>query len=119
MRRPTPPERGDIVWLDLNPQAGREQGGRRPALVITPLSYNEKVGLALMCPITSQVKGYPFEVLLAPGPQTGLQTPGAILCDHIRSLDWQVRGATRAGSVPPATMKDVSARLVALISPDD
>lgn len=77
------PARGDIVWISLNPQAGHEQAGRRPALVISPVQYNKKVGLALLCPITSHVKGYPFEVLLPPG----LPVNGAILSDQVKSLD--------------------------------
>jgi mRNA interferase MazF len=77
------PARGDIVWISLNPQAGHEQAGRRPALVISPVQYNKKVGLALLCPITSHVKGYPFEVLLPPS----LPVNGAILSDQVKSLD--------------------------------
>ena len=85
------PERGDVVWLKFDPQAGREQAGRRPALVISPRSYNRKVGLALFCPITSRVKGYTFEVLLPEGG--GAQ--GAVLCDQVKSLDWRSRSAPR------------------------
>ena len=81
------PRRGDVVWLTFNPQAGHEQAGRRPAVVLSPNAYNAKVGLALLCPITSQVKGYPFEVLLP----HGLPVSGAILADQIKSLDWQAR----------------------------
>ena len=107
------PERGDVVWLEFNPQAGSEQAGRRSALVISPKSYNRKVGLALVCPITSRVKGYPFEVEL---PQ-GLEAKGAILCDQLKSLDWRARRATRLGSVPVAVMQAVTARILALIDP--
>ncbi len=82
------PERGDIIWLNFNPQSGREQMGRRPALVISPKSYNRKVGLVLVCPITSQVKGYPFEVEL-----TDMTTKGVIISDQIKSLDWRIRNA--------------------------
>lgn len=81
------PERGDIVWLSFNPQAGHEQAGRRPALVLSPLEYNKKVGLAIFCPVTAQVKGYPFEVLI---PE-GLKISGAILTDQVKSLDWKIR----------------------------
>ena len=109
------PERGDVVWLQFNPQVGSEQAGHRPALVISPKSYNRRVGLALVCPITSRVKGYPFEVEL---PQ-GLEAEGAILCDQIKSLDWRVRRATPLGSVPDSVMQDVTARILALVDPDE
>ena len=78
------PNRGDLVWLDFNPQLGSEQKGRRPALIISPKMYNEKVGLALVMPITSQIKDYPFEVTI---PQT-LKTEGVVLTDQVKSLDW-------------------------------
>jgi mRNA interferase MazF len=81
------PERGDIVWLNFTPQSGHEQAGRRPAVVISPAAYNKKVGLALFCPITSQIKGYPFEVALPKNSKIG----GVILADQIKSLDWQAR----------------------------
>ena len=109
------PERGDVVWLQFNPQAGSEQAGRRPALVVSPKSYNGKVGLALVCPITSRIKGYPFEVEL-PG---GLETHGVILCDQVKSLDWRARRATRFGSVPGDVMLEVTARIVALVDPEE
>lgn len=109
------PERGDVVWLEFNPQAGSEQAGHRPALVISPRSYNRRVGLALVCPITSRVKGYPFEVEL---PE-GLEARGAILCDQIKSLDWRARHATRLGSVPDMIMQEVTARILALVDPEE
>lgn len=84
------PDRGDIVWLDFDPQAGHEQRGRRPAIVLSPKSYNEKIELALFCPITSQQKGYVFEVTL---PQSGGKIAGVVLSDHIKSLDWRSRNA--------------------------
>lgn len=115
MGRADVPERGDVVWLQFNPQAGSEQAGHRPALVISPKSYNRKVGLALVCPVTSCVKGYPFEVEL---PQ-GLATKGAILCDQIKSLDWRARRATRLGSVPDAVLQEVTARILALVDPEE
>ena len=90
------PKRGDLVWLEFSPQAGHEQGGRRPALVLSPESYNGKVGLALACPVTSQVKGYPFEV---PVP-SGLPVSGVILVDQVRSLDWRARNAFYSCTVP-------------------
>ena len=83
------PERGDIVWLAFTPQAGHEQAGRRPALVLSPASYNGKVGLALFCPITSQIKGYPFEIPIS----AGLAVSGVVLSDQIKSLDWRARQA--------------------------
>ncbi len=115
MRAPNAPERGDMVWLEFNPQAGSEQAGRRPAVVISPQSYNRKVGLALVCPITSKIKGYPFEVALPPG----LAAQGAILCDQIKSLDWRARRATHFASVPEAVMDEVTARILTLVDPDE
>jgi mRNA interferase MazF len=109
------PERGDVVWLQFNPQAGSEEAGHRPALVISPRSYNQRVGLALVCPITSRIKGYPFEVEL---PQ-GMEPEGAILCDQIKSLDWRVRRAKRIGSVPLSVMQEVTARILALVDPEE
>jgi mRNA interferase MazF len=81
------PDRGDVVWISLNPQAGHEQSGRRPAVVLSPAHYNSKVGLAILCPITTQIKGYPFEVEI---PQ-GLPVSGAILSDQVKNLDWRAR----------------------------
>ena len=109
------PNRGDVVWVEFNPQAGSEQAGRRPALVISPRSYNRKAGLALVCPITSRIKGYPFEVELPPG----LKAKGAILCDHIKSLDWRARRATRWGAVPDPVMQEVTARILVLVDPPE
>ncbi len=83
------PERGDIVWLDFTPQSGKEQRGRRPAFVVSPALYNKKTSLALLCPITSQIKGYPFEVMLT----EGMKTQGVIISDQIKSLDWKARNA--------------------------
>ena len=109
------PERGDVVWLQFNPQAGNEQAGHRPALVISPKSYNQRVGLALLCPITSRIKGYPFEVELP----RGMQTEGAILCDQIKNLDWRVRNAKCIESVPPSVLQEVTARILALVDPEE
>ncbi|MFO0873698.1 MAG: endoribonuclease MazF [Phycisphaerales bacterium] len=109
------PARGDVVWLQFSPQAGSEQAGRRPALVLSPRSYNRKVGLALVCPITSRVKGYPFEVELP----RGLEVQGAILCDQIKSLDWRARGAARIGSISDRIMGEVTARILALVDPEE
>jgi mRNA interferase MazF len=97
------PERGDVVWISFNPQAGHEQAGHRPALVLSPQSYNRMVGLAILCPITSQVKGYPFEVKI---PE-GLKVDGAILSDQVKSLDWRARKASRICALPEATVKQV------------
>ena len=108
------PSRGDLVWLQFNPQAAHGQAGRRPALVISPSSYNRRVGLAVCCPVTSQVKGYPFEVLL---PE-GLGVEGAILSDQIKSLDWRVRKARRIGSVPRDVLQEAVGKLLALVDPD-
>lgn len=115
MRETTVPERGDVVWLEFNPRAGSEQAGRRPALVISPKLYNRKAGLAIVCPITSRARGYPFEVEL---PQ-GLETTGVILCDQVKSLDGRARRARRFGSVPDSVMEEVTARIIALIDPTE
>lgn len=88
-RAPYVPKRGDVVRITFNPQAGHEQAGRRPALIVSPLDYNRKVGLALLCPITSQVKGYPFEVRIPEGNPVA----GVILSDQLKSLDWPARKA--------------------------
>lgn len=82
------PERGDIIWLDFNPQTGHEQRGRRPAIVLSPKNYNSKTNLAILCPITTKIKNYPFEVLLG-----GKKINGAILSDQVKNLDWQMRNA--------------------------
>jgi mRNA interferase MazF len=105
------PKRGDIVWLQFDPQAGHEQAGRRPALVISPESYNSKVGLALMCPITSKVKGYPFEVVLP----DDLKVTGAVLADQIKSLDWRTRQASFVCEVPRGFVEEVLDKLGVLI----
>ena len=106
------PARGEIVWLHFHPQAGHEEAGRRPAIVISPVAYNRKVGLGLFCPITNRVKGYPYEVLLP----DGLEVSGAVLSDQIKSLDWKARKATRICVVPTETTEDVLAKLSTLVS---
>ena len=106
------PQRGDVVWVTLNPQAGHEQAGRRPAVVLSPKSYNDKVGLAILCPITNQVKGYPFEVLLP----TGLPIAGAILSDQVKSLDWRARNVELICTLPDDTISEVLQRLGTLLS---
>lgn len=105
------PDAGDLVWLTFDPQAGREQAGRRPALALSPRSYNQKSGLAVVCPITNQVKGYPFEVPLPAGCAVG----GAILADHLKSVDWRARRVAKIGHIPPATLDDVLAKLAPLL----
>lgn len=107
------PERGDIVWIDMNPSAGHEQAGRRPALVLSPAAYNAKVGLAILAPITSQVKSYPFEVML---PE-GLPVTGVVLSDQAKSLDWRSRNAELAGRLPAADTEAVLQRLGRLLAP--
>lgn len=106
------PARGDVVWVDLDPQAGREQAGRRPALVLSPELYNRKSGLALFCPITSRVKGYPYEVVI---PE-GLAVSGVILSDHVKSLDWKERRVQRICGLPEACVAEVTAKLHTLIA---
>jgi mRNA interferase MazF len=105
------PDRGDAVWLTFDPQAGHEQAGRRPAIVVSPKRYNSRSGLALFCPITSQVKGYPFEVLLP----TELPVNGAVLSDQVRSLDWRARKATHICALPSATIDEVVGKLQTLV----
>jgi mRNA interferase MazF len=105
------PERGDVVWITLNPQAGHEQAGRRPAVVVSPRSYNGKVGLGLFCPITSQVKGYPFEVALP----AGLPVKGVVLADQVKSLDWRARQVEFAARLPGSASAEVVGKLAALL----
>ena len=103
------PDAGDIAWLTFSPQAGHEQAGHRPALVLSPASYNRKTSMMVCCPMTSQLKGYPFEVLVSKNP------PSAVLADQIKSLDWRARRATRKGRVPDAVLAEVRAKVRALI----
>jgi mRNA interferase MazF len=105
------PERGDIVWLVFDPQVGREQAGRRPAVVLSPKSYNGKVGLAICCPITHQAKGYPFEVALPAGEKV----TGVILADHVRSVDWKGRQASLITRLPVELLNEVLDRIEALL----
>lgn len=105
------PDSGDIVWILFSPQAGHEQAGHRPALVLSPKAYNGKVGLALLCPITTQIKRYPFEVLI-PG---GLAVTGTILSDQVKSLDWKAREAEFACKLPPEPFNEVVKKLSTLI----
>jgi len=105
------PDRGDIVWLEFNPQSGHEQKGRRPAIVLSPYEYNLKVGLALFCPITSQVKGYPFEVSL---PER-FSINGVIISDQIKSLDWKVRNAEFIAKAPKNILEETINKLITLL----
>ena len=103
------PDAGDIVWLNFTPQAGREQAGHRPALVLSPASYNDKASLMICCPMTTQIKNYPFEVLIAGTPSS------VVLADQLKSLDWRIRRALRQGAVSSGELADVRAKIAALI----
>lgn len=109
---PRVPDCGDLVWLNFNPQAGREQAGHRPALVLSPREYNEKSSVALFAPVTSTLKGYPFEVELPPGGPIG----GAVLADQVRSLDWRARRLTFATEASRQVVAEVRGKLNALLS---
>ena len=105
------PNRGDVVWLNFDLQVGHEQAGKRPALVISPASYNRKVGLALFCPITNKSKGYPFEVSIPEGSAVN----GRILSDQVKSLDWQTRNADFIGTLPDETVAEALTKINALL----
>ena len=111
MVSPFVPDRGQIVWLDFDPQAGREQAGRRPAFVLSPERYNRAAGLALFCPVTSRVKGYSFEVR----PPDGLGVSGVVLADPVRSLDGRRRRAEFAAGAPDAVTEAVRQKVLALL----
>lgn len=106
---PYVPEAGDVVWLEFDPQGGHEQAGHRPALVLSPGAYNGKTGLMVCCPLTTQIKGYPFEVRIAGA------VPGVALSDQVKSLDWRARKATRKGSATIAELAEVKAKIAALL----
>jgi mRNA interferase MazF len=106
------PERGDLVWLEFSPQSGHEQAGRRPAVMLSPRTYNGKVGLCLACPVTSQQKGYPFEVAIP----AGLPIAGVILADQIKSLDWRARKVAFIASLPDAAVDELLAKATALLT---
>lgn len=106
------PNEGEIVWLEFDPQSGHEQKGRRPALVLSPASYNGRVGLMLCCPITSQAKGYPFEVLV-----NTKEVSGVVLSDQVKSLDWQARNASCAGAISQDGLAEVRQKLKVLLGP--
>ena len=105
------PDAGDLVWLTFDPQAGHEQRGRRPALILSPRVYNSKARLAIACPVTSQVKGYPFEVPLPPGGRIS----GVVLADHVKNLDWQARRVVFEAKAPAEIVTDARERLRALL----
>ncbi|MFH2054030.1 MAG: endoribonuclease MazF [bacterium] len=109
------PDRGDIVWIQFNPQAGSEQAGHRPALVVSPKAYNGKVGLAFFCPLTSHVKGYPFEVEIPEGGKAS----GAILADQVKSLDWRARQAKKFDKASEEIMLEVLAKIGVLVGIED
>jgi mRNA interferase MazF len=103
------PDAGDIVWLSFDPQAGHEQAGHRPAVVLSPSTYNAKTSLMICCPMTSQIKNYPFEARIAG------TSPSAVLADQVKSLDWRKRGARRKGTISAAELAEVRAKIRALI----
>jgi mRNA interferase MazF len=103
------PDAGDIVWLNFTPQAGHEQAGHRPALVLSPATYNGKTSLVICCPLTTQIKKYPFEVFVGGTP------PSAVLADQVKSLDWRSRNAKAKGRVTPDELAEVRAKIRALI----
>ena len=105
------PKRGDLVWINFSPQKGREQANKRPAVVISPKIYNEKTGLALMCPITSQIKGYPFEFILKEK-----KIKGAVLCDHIKNLDYKAREVSFIQKLKDIQIKEIQEKIIMLIS---
>ena len=109
MPRSVVPDAGDIAWLAFSPQVGREQAGHRPAVVLSPASYNGKTSMMVCCPMTSQIKGYPFEVVVTKDP------PSVILADQVKSLDWRARRAIRKGRISDAVMAEVRAKIRALI----
>ena len=110
-KRPYVPDRGDIVWLQFNPQAGHEQAGHRPALVLSPASYNRRSGLMLCCPMTSQMKGYPFEVLIT----SDTDRDSVVLADQVKSLDWKVRKAVKKGTASIEVIAETLSKLQALL----
>ncbi|MDN5874075.1 MAG: endoribonuclease MazF [Sinobacteraceae bacterium] len=109
MTRRFVPEAGDIVWLQFNPQSGHEQAGHRPALVVSASAYNGKTGLMLCCPMTTRAKGYPFEVLIAD------DSPGVVLADQVKSLDWKARNARRRGKATASELAETRAKIIALL----
>ena len=115
------PDAGDLIWVTFDPQAGKEQAGRRPALVLSPKSYNARAGLALVCPITSHVKGYPIEVRVHEAGGSGVAggvaggMDGVILADHLKSIDWRARRAELAGRCPATSLDETRAKIAPLL----
>ena len=109
MKRAYVPDAGDIVWLHFDPQAGHEQAGRRPALVLTPARYNGVRGMMICCPMTTKIKGYVFEVVISRTP------PSAVLADQLKSLDWRARRAVRKGAAEPRILSEIRAKIRALL----
>lgn len=105
------PERGDLIWLNFTPQAGHEQAGKRPAIVISPSSYNSKTNLMIACPITSKIKNYPFEVLV-----NGKKISGVVLADQVKSLDWKARKATFIEKATDSVINEIQEKLILLIN---
>ena len=105
------PKRGEVVWLQFDPQAGHEQAGRRPAVIVSPREYNAKTGLALCCPITSRIKGYPFEVALSEESEVS----GVILADQVKSLDWRARRARKLWTLPEEALQELLAKIRVLV----
>jgi mRNA interferase MazF len=110
MAAPYIPDEGDIVWLNFTPQSGHEQAGRRPAVVLSPKAYNSRAGLAVCVPVTNQIKGYPFEVVLS-----GAGATGAALADQVKSLDWQARQAEHKGTATVAELAEIKAKIRSLL----
>ena len=109
------PQRGDVVWINFNPQAGHEQAGRRPAVVLSPGTYNRKTRLAILCPITNQMKGYPFEIAIP----AGLAVIGVILADQVKSMDWWARNATLICLLPAETVDAILQKVEILLARDE
>lgn len=105
------PERGDLIWIEFDPVEGHEQGGRRPAVVVSSGRYNLRSGLTLVCPVTSKMKGYPYEAPLPPG----LPVKGVVLADHVRSLDWKSRKFEFIAGLPKETSENIIALIEALL----
>ncbi len=110
MAAPYVPDEADIIWLNFTPQSGHEQAGRRPAVVLSPKAYNSRAGLVVCVPVTNQIKGYPFEVVLS-----GTDTTGAALADQVKSLDWQARQAERKGTATMVEMAEIRAKIKSLL----
>jgi mRNA interferase MazF len=105
------PERGEVAWINLDPQAGHEQAGHRPVLILSPAGYNGKTGMMLCCPLTTKIKGYPFEVVI----KDNLLVSGAILADQVKCLDWRTRGVKKKGIVSAKELEEVLNKLKALL----